>query len=421
MYKRIFLSFLASLSFMCGYSQQKTFTLKEMLDMAVQHHPATSQKDYVKELGQENEKLLHDQLYPGITLTEQSTFQNEVTAIDIPGFTSPKKDNYNVGVDVRLPLTQFGEYHAQQAIEQAKTTLGIDQLDAELQRTKELVTNLYGNILLQKENKDVLLIRRSDLEAQRKKIAVGVTNGTVLKSNQLVFESEILITDQKVEDADATLLGLAQQLSVLTGIQVSPGDTFRMPEDAVSNKTITRPETKVFNDQRTLLDLQAGLLKKENQPKVFIFGQGFFGRPGYNFLDVSLRPYGMVGVGMTFNINNLLTQPRRLKLIDINKQIISRQEETFNGGLQSVLDPKKTEISKYESIISKDEQILSNRKEIIRAANSQLENGVITSTEYLTELNAENNAQLNLTLHKVQLALAVAQYNTLLGIYDAGL
>lgn len=83
--------------------------------------------------------------------------------------------------------------------------------------------------------------------------------------------------------------------------------------------------------------------------------------------------------------------------------------------LQASLDPKKAEISKYENIISKDEQILNNRKEIIRAANSQLENGVITSTDYLTELNAENNAQLNLTLHKVQLALAIAEYNTILG------
>jgi hypothetical protein len=51
----------------------------------------------------------------------------------------------------------------------------------------------------------------------------------------------------------------------------------------------------------------------------------------------------------------------------------------------------------------------------MEAAASQLENGAITSTEYLTELNAENTAELNLVLHKVQQAIAKAQYNILTG------
>jgi len=415
MYRRIFLSFLASHLFLFSYAQQRNFTLKEMLNLAVQNNPATKQKDYVRDMGRENEKLLYAGLYPEINATEQSTFQNEVTAIDLPGVPSLKKDNYNVGLDVRYPITPFGEFRAQKEIEQVKTSMGIDQLDTELQRIRELVTNLYGNILLQKENREMLLLRRSDLDTQRKKIAVGVANGTILKSNQLVFESEILITDQKIEDTDAAILGLAQTLSILTGVKVDANDNFHLPDDMVSDKAVSRTEIKVFKDQTNLLDLQANLLKKENQPKIFLFGQGFYGRPGYNFLDVSFRPYGMAGIGMSLNLNNLLTQPRRLKMIDINKQVISQQEEAFNMNLQASLDPKKTEISKYENIISKDEQILSNRKEIIRTANSQLENGVITSTEYLTELNAENTAQLNLTLHKVQLALSIAQYNTLLG------
>jgi outer membrane protein TolC len=415
MYRRTFLSFLTSLLFVFSYAQQKTFTLKEIVNIAVQNHPATKQKDYVRALGQENEKLLYAGLYPEMTATEQSTFQNEVTAIDFPGITSPKKDNYNVGLDLRYSITPFGEFHTQKALEQAKTNIGIDQLDIELQHTREQAAILYGNILLQKENREVLSLRRSDLEAQGKKIAVGVANGTVLKSNLLVFESEILVTDQKIEDTNATLIGLVQQLSILTGIKIDATDNFQFPDDVVSNKAPMRPEIKVFNDQKALLDLQANLLKKENQPKIFLFGQGFYGRPGYNFLDVSMRPYGMAGIGMSFNINNVLTQPRRLKLININKQVISQQEEAFNRTIQASLDPKRTEISKYESIISKDEQILNNRKEIIRAANSQLENGVITSTEYLTELNAENTAQLNLSMHKLQLALAIAQYNTVLG------
>jgi outer membrane protein TolC len=277
------------------------------------------------------------------------------------------------------------------------------------------VVNVYGNLLLQKENKDVLQVRRTDLESQRKKVAVGVANGAVLKSNQLVFESEILTTDQRIEDTEATILSLTQELSILTGTNIHATDGFQLPADGVSDKSVVRPETEAFKAQSDLLDLQKTLLRKENQPKIYISGQGVYGRPGYNFLDTSLRPYGTIGLGISFNIKDALMQSKHLKVLDLNKQVISQQQDNFNLNLQASLDPKKTEINKYQQIIAKDEQIVTNRKEIIRAANSQLENGVITSTEYLTELNAENAAQLNLTLHKVQLALAIAQYNTILG------
>jgi uncharacterized protein (DUF3084 family) len=95
--------------------------------------------------------------------------------------------------------------------------------------------------------------------------------------------------------------------------------------------------------------------------------------------------------------------------------MVNNQEANFSQNLQAALSEKTAEIEKYAGIISKDAQILANRKEILRAAASQLSNGIITSTEYLQELNAQNVAQLNLTLHQVQLALAEAQYSSLLG------
>lgn len=111
----------------------------------------------------------------------------------------------------------------------------------------------------------------------------------------------------------------------------------------------------------------------------------------------------------------MLTRSKQQKVLDLNREIVNTKEATFNQNLQAALTEKSAEIEKYGSIISKDAQIVGKRQEILRAAESQLANGVITSTEYLQELNAQNNAQLNLLLHQVQLELAKAQYNTLSG------
>ena len=102
-------------------------------------------------------------------------------------------------------------------------------------------------------------------------------------------------------------------------------------------------------------------------------------------------------------------------MYDINQKMIEAQKETFDMNLQVTLTQKETEIKKYDSFLSKDEEIVNKRKEILSAFASQLENGVITSTEYLTELNSTNAAELGQALHKIQKTIAQTQYNLLAG------
>jgi hypothetical protein len=49
-------------------------------------------------------------------------------------------------------------------------------------------------------------------------------------------------------------------------------------------------------------------------------------------------------------------------------------------------------------------------------AATQLENGKITVTDYLTQLNAEMQATLNQKIHEVKLMNAMTSYNTTRGV-----
>lgn len=416
--KATFLCLFLSAAALAGNAQQKRLTLSEALFSAEKNYPSLKQKALLEEEGRENQKLLDASLYPQVNATGQATYQSEVTSLDMPGLPKglgQKPDNYNIGLEMRLPLTQFGTVRTRKQLEQAQTAAGVSQVDVDLQRVRERVTNLMGNALLQSENLGILNLRLLDLDSQRKKVAVGVANGAVLKSNQLVLESEILGTQQRIDDINATVKGLTGELAILTGLPISVTTRMQLSEGATAGPAINRPELKAFEAQRNVLEIRSELLKKESHPDLYVFGQGFYGRPGYNFLNTNLRTYAIGGLGLSWNLNNLFTQSKQQKLLDLKREIVNSQQETFNQNLQASLTEKTAEIEKYQSIISKDAQILRNRKEIIRAAASQLANGVITSTEYLQELNAQNAAQLNLTLHQVQRAIAKAQYNTLLG------
>jgi hypothetical protein len=55
------------------------------------------------------------------------------------------------------------------------------------------------------------------------------------------------------------------------------------------------------------------------------------------------------------------------------------------------------------------------RKKITARAASELENGIVTSTDYLADLNSETVALINYETHKIQLVQATVNYNNILG------
>jgi hypothetical protein len=67
------------------------------------------------------------------------------------------------------------------------------------------------------------------------------------------------------------------------------------------------------------------------------------------------------------------------------------------------------EVSKLQQVLTSDDEIIALREKIKSTASAQLENGVINSTDYLREVNAEDQARQSKILHEIQLLLA--QYN----------
>ena len=97
------------------------------------------------------------------------------------------------------------------------------------------------------------------------------------------------------------------------------------------------------------------------------------------------------------------------------KEIISTEKETFETNNQMQLNELKSEILKMETIIKTDVQIIQLREKVLQSYDSQLRNGVITSSDYITELNNLFDAKTNQKVHETQLQLAKINYQTIKG------
>ena len=70
---------------------------------------------------------------------------------------------------------------------------------------------------------------------------------------------------------------------------------------------------------------------------------------------------------------------------------------------------------KIEGFIVSDEAIINLRRDVLNAAESQLKNGVITSSEFITEFTNLFEDENTMVKHEIQLQLAKANYNTIKG------
>ena len=408
------------LSFQVHAQQKEELTLEQLQALAKDNYPLLKQKQMYADIGSNKVKQLSANFLPQINVTGQATYQSEVTEFSFPGAGSAgfkqKPDQYSLGLELKENIFDYGAVKTQKQIERESSEIQSQQVDVEYLKLKDKINQLYGNVCLQQENKKIMLLRMNELDAKRKKIQSAVDNGAALQSSFLVLESEYLTTQQKMEEINSNLNAWYKSLSIITNKTLDTTVRFSyVKKDIALQSIVIRPEYRLYDLQSNSLKLKESMVFKNNLPKVFVFGRGYYGRPGYNFLNNEFRPYGIVGAGLSWNLTAYYTSAKETKNIRINNDIVANQKKIFDLNLQSTLVQQQEEIIKLEKMIIMDVKIVNAKTEIRNASSSQLDNGVITTSDYIVDLNAENQAQFNLKLHEIQLLMSKQNYNTTLG------
>jgi hypothetical protein len=124
----------------------------------------------------------------------------------------------------------------------------------------------------------------------------------------------------------------------------------------------------------------------------------------------------MIGLGLNWNLWNWQQGKREKQLYDLNAEIIDVQKETFLKGLQTSLNGFEQEMIKLQKLIASDKAIVEMQNRIAVTSEKQLENGVITSSQYVDELEKVQQYQLQFETHKLQLNLTKINYLWALGL-----
>ena len=396
-------------------------TLEYCREQAVLNYPAHRQYELLREVTEIEQKNLGKNWLPTMNLNGQASYQSDVTKVPtiIPQF-SPEpisKDWYKLYLDVTQVVWDGGSTRQGKVIEGIDHDIDVQNLDIELYRIKEQVNNVFFNILLLQENRNLLEMHIGLISARLEEVNSAVSNGVILASNADILRAEKLKAEQKLDEVDAARGAALASLALLIGEEIPPGTHLLMPSPEVdlSQGPGQRLEYGLFDLQQSRLDAMKKMSATSLMPKFQAFGQAGVGRPAFDMLSDDFEDYYIVGLRLNWNFWNWNRTRNEKELLTLNSSIVDSKKDAFTKNVSIEQERARAEVIKYESLIRKDQEILELRSKVVREYTSLLDNGVITATEYLSELNAESEARLNINIHKIQWVQAKYQYLATIG------
>ena len=390
-------------------------TLEECQLAAEKNYPMIKQYDLISQTTQLTVKNIQKGWLPQIAIAAQATYQSDVTSwpesmkgtfqqlgINMKGLS---KDQYKVGIDLQQSIYDGGTISSMRSIARQEEKVQKAQVETNLYQVRKRVNEIYFSLLLLNEqiklNDDVKAL----LLSSEKKLASMLKGGTVATSDFENIKAERLSVEQQNESLKSQQQMLQHLLSTFCGIKVS-----NVQKPAPFDTTIStnkRPEMLLFDNQLQLSSIKEKALNSQVRPKLGIFAQGFYGYPGLNmFEDMMNRKWslnGMVGVKLSWNVGALYSLKNDKAKLRLQREMTENAREIFlfNNQLEEI--QQNENIKRYHTMKQADDEIIMLRTNIRKAAESKLAHGIIDINNLLREINNENAAKIQQTIHDIEM------------------
>ena len=405
---------LLALSLFVCVQMSAQVTLEECIALAEENYPIISKYDLLEQTKEVNLSNINKGWLPQINVYGQGTVQNDTpslpesltniinqTGTNIAGLNEWQ---YRIGADISQNIWDGGTSKVHRKIELAEDAERQAAIDVQLYAVRERVEDLYFGILLMdaqiEQVKNMQLLLQSNLD-----------NGTAMQSDVDMVEAEYLGTVQQLTQAESAsqsyrnVLGLFMGKSIVGQKLVKP-EAF-IPQDLMPS----RPELKYFEKQLQTNEARNASITANMMPKIGLFAQLYYGYTGFDYFENMMNRNPsfniLAGVKLSWNIGALYNKKNDRMKLKLSSDNINVERDIFLFNINLQLRSQLDHIDELKAVIKNNDRIVELRTNVRKAAESQLDNGVIDATALLTKLTDEKQARLTAAYHEIQLLQSI--------------
>ncbi len=393
-------------------------TLEECQQAAEKNYPLIRQYGLIEKTTQLTVANIQKGWLPQVSASAQATYQSDVTGwpdemktmmsgmgIDMQGL---KKDQYRVGIDVQQTIYDGGVIGSQKRIAREQGKVQAAQNEVNIYHVRRRVNEMYFGLLLIDEQIKLNRDLQTLLAGNESKLESMTKQGTAAESDLQNVKAERLNAVQKATELASQKQMLLRMLSTFCGMEIK---AVQKPQVEIDGNGMTtenrRPELKMLDAQIGLLNAQEKALNAVLMPKVGVFAQGFYGYPGLNMFEDMMRHKwslnGIIGARVTWNIGALYTRKNDKAKLQLQRDITENSREVFlfNNQLEQIQQCENVE--RYQKLMTDDDEIIALRQAVRRAAESKLAHGIIDVNDLVREINQENAAYVQQSVHEIEM------------------
>ena len=395
-------------------------TLEECQQAAERNYPLIRQYGLIEKTTELTVANIRKGWLPQVSASAQATYQSDVVAfpeqmqavyqqmgLNMKGLT---KDQYRVGIDVSQTIYDGGAISCQKAVARGQGKVQAAQNEVNIYNVRKRVNEMYFSLLMLDEQ----ILLNHDLQelfnGNEQKLASMVRQGTAAESDLQNVKAERLNVVQQATSLESQKRMLQRMLSTFCGIEVKEVAKPALQASALTSpqqEAAARPEMRLFDAQLNLANAQEKALNSAMMPKLGLFAQGFYGYPGLNmFEDMMRRDWslnGIIGARLTWNIGALYTRKNDKAKLQLQRDLTETNREVFlfNNNLEQI--QQNEDITRFQKLMADDEEIITLRSAVRKAAESKLAHGIIDVNDLVREINAENAARVQQSMHEIEM------------------
>ena len=409
-------------------------TLDECQRAAERNYPLIRQYGLIEKTTELTVANIQKGWLPQLSASAQATYQSDVTAwpdemktmmtgmgIDMQGL---KKAQYRIGIDLQQTVYDGGAISSQKNITREQGNVQSAQTEVSLYAVRRRVNEMFFSLLMLEEQ--MLLNRdlQELLAANERKLQAMVKGGTAAESDWQNVRAERLNVVQQATSLESQKRMLTAMLSTFCGMEVkeiqrseelrvkseeSPADGMAAANSSLFtlNSSLNRPEMRLFDAQLRLADAQERGLNAALMPRLGVFAQGYYGYPGLNMFEDMMRHRwslnGVIGARLIWNIGALYTRKNDKAKLKLQREVTESNREVFlfNNRIEQI--QQQEEIARYRKLMADDDEIIKLRSAVRKAAESKLAHGIIDVNDLLREINQENAARVQQSMHEIEM------------------
>lgn len=399
-------------------------TLEECQQAAERNYPLIRQYDLIEKTTGLTVANAQKGWLPQVSASAQATYQSDVMSwpdqmktmlsglgVSLKGL---QKDQYRVGIDVQQTVFDGFAIKNQKEIVRRQGEVQTAQTAVDLYAVRKRVNEIYFALLMLDEQIQLNRDLQEQLAGNERKLESMVRGGTAAESDWQSVKAERLNVVQQTTNLESQKRMLQSLLSAFCGIEVKGVRKPALQSVPVEGSGAAfRPEMRLFDSQLCLADAQEQALNSALMPRFGVFAQGYYGYPGYNMFEDMMshnwRLNGMIGARLTWNIGALYTRKNDKARLNNQRSMVNVRRDVFlfNNRLEQI--EQNENIARYRQLMASDDEIIALRSAVRKSAESKLTHGIIDVNDLVREINQENAARVQRSIHEIEM---------LKGVYD---